>query len=687
MSATLSKELDQLSVNTIRFLAVDGVQKAESGHPGMPMGAAPMAYVLWTRFLKHNPLDPGWIDRDRFVLSAGHGSMLLYSLLHLTGYDLSLDELKNFRQWGSRTPGHPESALTPGVESTTGPLGQGLGNSVGMAAAEAWLSARFNRPGHNIIDHYTFTIAGDGDMMEGVASEAASLAGHLKLGKLICLYDDNRITLSASTGVSFTDDTARRYEAYGWHAQAVSDGNDLEAIENAIAAAKNEKGKPSIIIVHTYIGYGSPSKQGKFESHGSPLGISEVKKTKEALGWPDRQFYIPDEALAVFRQSLEKGKKTESAWKEKFSLYEAAYPQLAEELKGLIAGKIPEKWDSDIPFFEPDAKGVSTRAALGKVMNATAPRLTSLIGGSADLDPSTYTALKGLGDFESPDKMPADLQGSAGGEWNYSGRNIHFGVREHGMGAILNGLALHGGIIPYGSTFLVFSDYMRPSIRLAALMGIHVIYIFTHDSIGVGEDGPTHQPVEHISSLRAIPGLVVMRPGDANETALAWKAAIEMKGRPVALILSRQNLPVFGREYSADPSRVEKGAYILFDSGKKDPDIILIATGSEVFLALGAGHDLSKSGISARVVSMPCCELFDEQDRKYKDSVLPPAVKVRLAIEAGISHGWHRYTGDAGGTICIDRFGASAPGDVLMKKFGFTVENVVNTAMKLLNRN
>ncbi len=688
MESAKQRELDLLSINTIRFLAIDAVQKAESGHPGMPMGAAPMAYILWTRFMKYNPSDPDWFDRDRFILSAGHGSMLLYSLLYLTGYDLSLEEIKRFRQWSSITPGHPEFGMTPGVEATTGPLGQGLSNSVGIAIAEAWFSARFNRPGHNIVDHYTYSIAGDGDLMEGVASEAASLAGHLKLGKLICLYDDNRVSLSASTDVTFTENRAERFEAYGWHIQNIDDGNDLDAIGKAIKDAKNETGWPSLILVKTHLGYGSPAKQDKFEAHGSPLGSAEVKNTKEAMGWPvDPPFYIPDEALAVFRESLKRGKQAQDDWNKRFTAYEREFPELAAELKELIRGSIKKGWDSEIPVFSPDPKGMATRTAMGKIMNITAPRLPSLIGGSADLDPSTFTALKGLGDFENPGKKPADLQGTAGGEWNYSGRNIHFGVREHAMGAILNGLALHKGIIPYGSTFLIFSDYMRPTIRLAAIMGLHVIYIFTHDSIGVGEDGPTHQPVEQLSCLRAVPHLVVIRPCDANETAEAWKIAVETKDRPVAIILSRQNLPVFDRSRYGTQTLLRQGAYILAEAEGGKPEIILISTGSEVGLAIAARESLLKQGIFARVVSMPSWELFNEQKQETKDLVLPPSVKARIAIEAGSSHGWHRYTGDGGTTICLDHFGASAPGDVVMREFGFTVDNVVKCSLKLLNKN
>ncbi len=532
-------DLDNLSINTIRFLTIDAIQKANSGHPGLPMGAAPFAYVLWTRFLKHNPANPTWFDRDRFVLSAGHGSMLLYSLLYLTGYDLPLEQIKQFRQWGSLAPGHPERGLTPGVEVTTGPLGQGFGNGVGMAMAEAFLSARYNRPGHPVIDHDTYGLVSDGDLMEGVTAEAASLAGHLRLGKLIYLYDNNHITLSAATDLTFTEDVKKRFTAYGWHTQSVADGNDLAAIVRAIRAARRNKEKPSLILVQTHIGFGSPHKQDSFEAHGSPLGAEEVKLTKEKLGWPlEPAFYIPEAALAHFREAVERGRLSEKQWERRFSSYQQAYPELAQELHQAMQGELQAGWDVDIPVFHPDAKGLATRVASGKVMNAIASQLPTFIGGSADLDPSTHTALTGRGDFESPQETIGDPQGSVGGGWRYSGSNLHFGIREHGMGAILNGMAAHGGTVPYGSTFLIFSDYMRPSIRLAALMGLHVIYVFTHDSIAVGEDGPTHEPVEQLLGLRSIPNMLVIRPADANETATAWRIAIEHKDGPVALVLS-----------------------------------------------------------------------------------------------------------------------------------------------------
>jgi transketolase len=677
--------LDDLCINTIRFLAVDAVQKANSGHPGMPMGAAPMAYVLWTRYLRHNPVNPGWFDRDRFVLSAGHGSMLLYALLHLTGYDLPLAEIERFRQWGSKTPGHPERGVTPGIETTTGPLGQGFGNAVGMAIAEAYLAARYNRPGSAVIDHFTYCLAGDGDLMEGVASEAASLAGHLRLGKLVCLYDDNRISLAASTDLSFTEDRAGRFAAYGWHVQTVDDGNDRAAIHAALEAARAETVRPSLICVRTHIGYGSPHKQDSFEAHGSPLGKEEVQLTKERLGWPlEPPFYLPEEALRHFRLALDAGETAEAAWNQRFAAYSREFPELAAELGQVMAGELPVGWEAEIPRFPPDPKGIATRVAGGKVMNAIAPRIPQLIGGSADLDPSTYTALKGLGDFQSPAFSPADRQGAVGGEWGYSGRNIHFGVREHGMGAIVNGMAAHGGTIPFCATFFTFSDYLRPSLRLAALMGLHVIHVFTHDSIALGEDGPTHQSVEHLAALRAIPGLVLIRPGDANETAVAWQVALETKNRPVALVLSRQNLPVLDRGSLAPAEDLRRGGYVLADTAGETPDLLLVATGSELFLAVAAREKLAEKNVRARVVSLPSWELFEEQPREYRDAVLPPKVTKRLAIEAGSPQGWHRYVGMDGAIIGVERFGASAPGEVVLAEYGFTVENVCERALALV---
>lgn len=685
LSAPAVSPLDELCINTIRFLAVDAVQKANSGHPGMPMGAAPMAYILWTRFLRHNPANPSWLDRDRFVLSAGHGSMLLYGLLHLTGYDLTLEEIKRFRQWGSRTAGHPERGLTPGVEVTTGPLGQGFANGVGMAIAEAYLAARYNRPGFEVVNHFTFVLLGDGDLMEGVASESASLAGHLRLGKLIYLYDDNRISLAAATDLSFTEDRAGRFEAYGWHVQSVEDGNDLEAIDSALERARIETGRPSLIIVRTHIGYGSPHKQDTFAAHGSPLGEEEVRLTKENLGWPkETPFVIPEVALSHFRQAMERGSEAEAVWDARLEAYAQEFPMLAAEFRQVMAGTLPVGWDTVIPRFPADQKGMASRVASGKVLNALAPRLPFLIGGSADLNPSTNTALQGLGDFESPALAPADRQGVVGTEWGYGGRNIHFGVREHAMAAIMNGMAAHGGTIPFGATFLTFSDYLRPALRLAALMSLKVVHVFTHDSIALGEDGPTHQPVEQLAALRAIPNLVVIRPGDANETAVAWQVALEMKNRPVALVLSRQNLPTLDRSSLAPAAGLRRGAYILADVEGGNPDLLLIATGSELSLANAAGEDLRAENIRVRVVSMPSWELFDEQPQDYRDSVIPPQVKKRLVVEAGSPQGWHRYVGDWGSVLGVERFGASAPGEVTLREFGFTADNVRERAHALL---
>jgi transketolase len=677
--------LDASCINTLRFLSVDMVQKADSGHPGMPMGAAAMAYVLWTRFLKHNPANPKWFDRDRFVLSAGHGSALLYSLLHLTGYDLPLEQIKQFRQWDSVTPGHPERELTPGVETTTGPLGQGFANGVGMAMAEAHLTARYNRDGLQIIDHFTYGIVSDGDLMEGISSEAASLAGHLKLGKLIYLYDDNYVTLSAGTDITFTEDRARRFAAYGWHTQSIEDGNDLAAIERALHAARTETQRPSLILVRTHLGYGSPNKQDTFEAHGSPLGLEEVKLTKQNLGWPvEPAFHIPEPALVHFRLALTRGQKAEAEWNANVSTYVQTNPDLGLELQQLMRDELPANWDVDMPVFQPDAKGMATRVASGKVMNAVAPRLPALIGGSADLDPSTYTALKGLGDFEPPGASAGDREGSLGGGWSYAGRNLHFGVREHSMGAILNGLAAHGGTLPFGATFLIFSDYMRPPMRLAALMGLHVIYVFTHDSIALGEDGPTHQPVEQLAGLRAVPGLMVIRPGDANETTAAWRVALETRNQPLALVLTRQNLPTLDRGHYASADGLRRGAYVLADAPDGKPDLILIASGSEVSLIVAAQQKLYEQNILARVVSMPSWELFDDQPQEYRDEVLSPDVQTRLAVEAGVAQGWCRYVGARGDVLSVERFGASAPGEVVMHEYGFNVENVCKRALALL---
>lgn len=676
-------DLDQLCINTIRFLSVDAVQKANSGHPGLPLDAAPFAYVLWTKFLRFNPHDPDWFDRDRFVLSAGHGSMLLYSMLHLTGYDLSMDQIKQFRQFGSITPGHPERELTPGVETTTGPLGQGFGNAVGMAMAEAYLSSRFNRQGLELVNHNTYCLVSDGDLMEGISSEAASLAGHLQLGKLIVIYDCNHVTLSASTAIAFTDDHRKRFESYKWQVLNVEDGNDVNALEESLRIAREETSKPTLIIMKTHLGYGSPNKQDTFEAHGSPLGEEEVRLTKDNLGWPDNaQFYVPEEAGRHFLEAVGRGENLENEWKTIFNAYEKQYPKEAKELRQLIDGELPEGWDSKVPVFQPDPKGIATRVASGKVMNAISPALIGFIGGSADLNPSTYTELKEAGNFGNPD-IKGDLQGSIGGGWSYSGKNIFFGVREHSMAAILNGLSVPHGMIPFGATFLTFSDYMKPAIRLACLMKAHVIYVFTHDSIGLGEDGPTHQPIEHLAALRAIPGLTVIRPGDANETAEAWRVAVKARN-PVALILTRQNIPVLDRNVFSAAEGLSKGAYILADAPDSKPQLILIATGSEVNLIVEAQKKLAEKNIPVRLVSMPSWELFDDQSQEYKDSVLPPDVHARLSVEAGVTMGWRKYTGDKGDVIGIDHFGASAPGPVVMKEFGFTAENVFKKAMELL---
>lgn len=663
--------LDQLCINSIRTLSMDAVQKANSGHPGLPMGAAAMAYVLWTRFLRHNPSNPSWQNRDRFVLSAGHGCMLLYSLLHLTGYNLPLDELKRFRQWGSRTPGHSEHGLTPGVETTTGPLGQGFGNGIGMAIAERFLASHFNRPDFPIVDHYVYAIASDGDLMEGVSSEAASLAGHLGLGNLVYLYDDNRITIDGSTNLAFTENVGHRFEAYGWQVQRV-DGNDLKEVEAALSAAQAEKARPSLIIARTHIAYGSPNKQDTADAHGAPLGEEEVRLTKQALGWPlEPPFSIPDEALANFREAIKRGRAWEAEWQARFDAYAAAYPELAAQWRTVMSGRLPEGWADKVPTFIPDGGAMATREASGKVLNAVASHLPTLIGGSADLTPSNNTYLRGYGDFQ---------RGS------YGARNLRFGVREHAMGSILNGMALHGGLIPYGGTFLIFSDYMRPAIRLAALSHIHVIYVFTHDSIGLGEDGPTHQPIEHLASLRAMPNLTLIRPADATETAVAWRVAIEHQDGPVALVLTRQKLQVLDRTKYPPATLLRKGAYILTDANAGQPDIILIATGSEVHLALEAGQQLVAQGIGARIVSMPSWELFEQQPESYRNEVLPPSVTARLAIEAGSVHGWERYVGPLGRVVGMTRFGASAPYQVLMEQFGFTADNVASRAAQLLGR-
>lgn len=684
--STLS-ELDQLCVNTIRALAIDAVQKANSGHPGLPLDAAPMAYVLWTHFLKYNPANPHWADRDRFILSGGHGSMLLYALLHLTGYALSLDDIKNFRQWGSPTPGHPEHGLAPGVEATTGPLGQGFANGVGFAIAEAYLAARYNRPGHEIVNHYTYALVTDGDLMEGITSEAASLAGHLKLGKLIYLYDDNKISLAGATHLTFTEDVRTRFEAYDWQVQRVEDGNDLAALQAAIENAQRETERPSLIIVRTHIGYGSPNKQDTFEAHGSPLGVDEVKLTKKNLGFPEEPaFYIPGAALEHFRAALDRGKTWEKEWDARFAAYAQAHSELAREFQMIWRGELPQGWDADIPSFKADAKGLSTRVAGGQALNAIAKHVPNLIGGSADLDPSTMTALKGMGDFEPASSAPGDQQGSVGGGWSYAGRNVHFGVREHAMGAAANGMALHGGIIPFTATFLIFSDYMRPAIRLAALSEQHVIFVFTHDSIALGEDGPTHQPVEHLAALRAIPRLSLIRPCDANETAEAWRVAMQTAHKPVVLVFTRQNVPTLDRTQLASAEGLRRGAYILAEASGGAPDVILIGSGSEVSLLVGARQELAQANIRARVVSMPSWDLFDAQSQEYRDTVLPPHVRARLAVEAGVAQGWHKYVGAGGDVLSVERFGASAPYQVLFEKFGFTTKNVAARARALLSK-
>ena len=663
-----SRDMDWLAVNTIRMLAVDMVEAANSGHPGLPLGAAPMTYVLFSRFLKFNPANPDWTDRDRFVLSAGHGSALLYAMLHLAGYDLPLEELKRFRQWDSKTPGHPEYGMTPGVECTTGPLGQGFAMGVGMAMAESFLAASFNRPGHNLVDHHTFGLVSDGDLMEGISSEAASLAGTLGLGKLIYLYDDNGISIEGSTDLAFTEDVSRRFQAYGWQVIRVADGNDLESIHTAIDNAIDDKDRPSLVMVRTHIGYGSP-RQDSEKAHGEPLGAENTQATKEFYKWPaDAPFHVPEEVTGHFAVLKEKGKAREEEWGAKLTEYGKAFQDEALRYGRQMRGELPLSWQSCLPRFTPADGAMATRAASGKALAALANKLSYMMGGSADLSPSNQTWIDGAPRFGS---------GQPGA------RNIHFGVREHAMGAIMNGMALHGGIIPYGGTFLVFSDYMRPAIRLAALMGLSPIYVFTHDSIGVGEDGPTHQPVEHLAALRAIPGLTVMRPADANETAAAWATAVTAKG-PTALILTRQKLPTLDPDMADIREGVAKGGYVLA-SGGDAPRIILMASGSEVPLILEAAKRLEADNISARVVSMPSWECFADQPQDYRDQVLPPAVTARLAVEAGVSMGWERWVGDAGDVIAMNRFGESAPGDVLMEKFGFSVDNVVERAKKLVS--
>jgi transketolase len=662
-------ELDELCINTIRMLSADAVEKANSGHPGLPMGAAAFAYTLWIKHLRFNPRDPDWPNRDRFVLSAGHGSMLLYSLLHLTGYDLPLDELKRFRQWDSMTPGHPEHGLTPGVETTTGPLGQGAANAVGMALAERFLADRYNQPGHKLIDYSVYALASDGDLMEGISSEAASLAGSLKLGNLTYLYDSNHISIEGSTNLAFGEDVARRFEAYGWHVQTVADGNDTVGVDAAIQKAQKDP-RPSLIVLHTHIGFGSPNKHDSAAAHGSALGEEELALTKKNLGWPtEPSFYIPDAVREHMHTSVERGAKLEAEWQQQFKEYRQAFPELAAELEQRLKGELPEGWDSDLPTFAPDDGPLATREASGLTMNAIAAKLPLFVGGSADLGPSNNTALKGFGDITT-------LQ------WEPGARNLHFGVREHAMGGILNGLALSRAIRPFGGTFLVFSDYMRAPIRLAAIMKLPVVYVFTHDSIGQGEDGTTHQPIEHLASLRAMPGLTVIRPSDPAEAVAAWRQAMTTAG-PTALVLTRQKLPIIDRTQLASADNLRFGAYILKDCAGT-PDLLLIATGSEVPLALEASEQLDKHGIKARVVSMPSVELFEQQSQTYKDKIFPPAVRKRLIIEAASPFGWREYAGEQGDIMGIDRFGVSAPGPVMMEKFGFTSENVVKHAKQLL---
>ena len=662
--------LDQLCVNTLRFLAIDTVQKARSGHPGAPMGAAPMAYVLWDRFLKHNPADPHWPDRDRFVLSAGHASAMLYCLLHLTGYDLPMEELQQFRQWGSRTPGHPEYGLTPGVEVTTGPLGQGLANAVGMALAERWLATRFNRPGHDIVDHHTYAIVSDGDLQEGVAAEASSLAGTLGLGKLIAIYDDNEISIEGDTNIAFLEDVPRRFESYGWQVIGGMDGRDLDAVTAAIAEAKADANRPSLIVCHTVIGYGSPNKAGTAGVHGAPLGDDEVLLTREQLEWPyDETFTIPGDVWEYLGKAKDRGRQQQEEWRAALERYRASYADEASQLEAALDGHLAPGWNSGMSGLFDDGKAISTREASGRVMNAIASAVPNLIGGSADLAPSTLTILNDEGHI---------------GPGNFDGRNLHFGVREHAMGAVSNGIAVHGGAIPFASTFLIFSDYLRPALRLCALMEQQVIYVFTHDSVALGEDGPTHQPIEHLMSLREMPNLVVIRPADATETAVAWQAALERRDGPTALALSRQNLPVFDRAALAPADQAAKGGYVLWESGSES-QVIIIATGAEVHIALEAAQALNDEGINARLVSMPSWELFEAQPKEYRDSVLPPGQRARLSVEAGATNGWARYVGLDGASIGMSTFGASAPGGVALEQFGFTAARVVEEARKLVN--
>ena len=682
-SSSAAATLDQLCVNTIRALSIDAVQRANSGHPGLPLGAAPMAYVVWTRFMRHNPRNPRWQGRDRFLLSAGHGSMLLYSLLHLTGYDLPLEELMNFRQWGSQTPGHPENILTPGVEITTGPLGQGFANGVGMAMGAAHLAARFNRPGFPLVDTKIYAVVSDGDLMEGVTSEAASLAGHLKLGNLIYLYDDNRVTIEGATSLAFSEDVPKRFESYGWHTLTVADGNDLEEIERAVREAVGVNDRPSLISVKTVIGFGMPTA-GTRKAHSDAPGDEAVRATKRALNWPeDKSFHVPGEASAHFRRAVERGASLEAEWNSLVESYEREHEESGRAWRTTMSGELPEGWEERLPSFG-DAKPMATRQASGEVLNALATVLPMLVGGSADLGPSNNTDIKEGGGFQAG---------------SYQGRVIHFGVREHAMGAALTGMSLNGGLVPFGGTFLCFSDYMRPAIRLAALSEVQAVYVFTHDSVGVGEDGPTHQPVEHVAALRAIPNLYVIRPADAHEVREAWRLAVLRRGGPTALVLTRQKVPTLDRTLYAPAEGARRGAYVLAEAGTNEggfeaghggaaapPDLIILATGSEVSLALDAREVLQSEGARVRVVSMPCWELFEEQGESYRESVLPASVAARLSVEAGVRLGWERYTGARGDSVSLERFGASAPGDVALRNFGFNVEHIVERARALLKR-